>query len=132
MVRALTVRARRCGREAGQASLELISYTLIVALAALACVQGIYVSQAVSVAQQAARDGARVCAQDPSYSRWSPAVDRQLPRWAVRQSATCTTDVSAGTATVVVEVRVPLVVGKRTVSWLTVPRKAVMPLLPGS
>ncbi|MCL2454770.1 MAG: pilus assembly protein [Micrococcales bacterium] len=118
----LAVRFARGARDAGQASLELITYALLVTLVTLACVQGLYVTQAVSVAQQAARDGARAASQGQAVR---PAVDRQVPDWAVVQGVRTTS--TASSSRVEVEVRVPLMIGQRTVDWFTVTRTAVMP-----
>ena len=115
-------RSKHGDHEAGQASFELIGYVFIVMLVAVMCLQAVYISQAAGVAQQAARDGARACAQGQSVQA---AVERQLPSWAVLQTTpTCPPGADADVA---VTIRVPLMVGHRTVDWLTVTRSAVMP-----
>jgi hypothetical protein len=108
--------------DSGQASLSLISYALVVALVAVVLVQGLYVSQALSVAQQAARDGAVAAARGENVSA---AINRQVPGWADVQSV----DASAAgrSVSVSVTVRVPLMVGRRTADWMTVSRTVVMP-----
>ncbi len=115
-------RSLRQRPDTGQASLSLISYALVVALVAVVLVQGLYVSQAVSVAQQAARDGALAAAHGENVSA---AIDRQVPDWAHVQAVHASA--TGESVTVSVTVRVPLMVGSRTVDWMTVSRAVVMP-----
>ncbi|MCL2091127.1 MAG: hypothetical protein FWH11_07910 [Micrococcales bacterium] len=118
MIRRLVQRLRCDGRDSGQAVIELIAYTMAVALVAVACVQGIYVVQGVSAAQQAARDGARASSKGGSCDS---AIRAQLPSWARLQSSSC----SGGQASVTVQI--PIMLGERTLSTVSVTREAVMP-----
>ncbi len=129
MCRWCVARLRQEG-QAGQASLELVSYALVVTLVVVACVQGLFVTQAVSTAQQAARDGARAYAMGGSEADVRAAVERQAPDWAEVQSVGIAPDAKAGSVEVEVTVEIPLMAGRRTVDWLTVSRSAVMPTVP--
>lgn len=120
MLRRLVKRIRRDGRDGGQAVIELIAYVLAVTLVAVACVQGIYVVQGVSAAQQAARDAARASGKGQSCQA---AIRAQLPSWARLQSSSCT----GGRASVTVQI--PIKLGSRTVHTLSVTQKAVMPVI---
>ncbi|MER7796867.1 hypothetical protein [Microbacterium sp. NPDC096154] len=69
--------------EDGQGAIELVGYVLLVVLAAVLCVQGVYAAQAASATQEAARNGARALSLGED---WRGAVDRTLPDW-VRATA---------------------------------------------
>lgn len=113
-------RPRRGDR--GAVSLELVSFTFVVVLAAVLCVQGIFVTQATSVAQQAARDGARA----PSLGRVvEDEVRRAVPGWATVDRIRTTGTPSS--VRVEVGLRVPIVIPGVTSSRFVVTRDAVMP-----
>ncbi|MCL2424207.1 MAG: pilus assembly protein, partial [Micrococcales bacterium] len=101
-------RLRNDSRDGGQAVVELIAYLTAVTMVAVACVQGIYVVQGVSAAQQAARDGAR--ASSKGQSSCESVMRDQLPDWARLQSSSC----SGGQASVTVQI--PIKFGTRTMT----------------
>lgn len=118
MIRRRAERLRREGRDGGQAVIELIAYVLAVTMVAVACVQGIYVVQGISAAQQAARDAASACSRGES---WQGPMRDQLPRWVRVQSSSC----SSGSARVTVQI--PIKIGSRTMTRVSVTREAVFP-----
>ncbi len=120
MVRRLSQRWRHGRGDGGQAVIELVAYVLAVAMVAVICIQGIYVVQGVSAAQQAARDGARASGQGQSCES---AIRAQLPSWARLQSSSC----SGGRASVTVQI--PIKLGSRTMGTVSVTRSAVMPVI---
>ncbi|SFJ82058.1 hypothetical protein [Cellulomonas sp. KH9] len=106
----------------GAAAIELVGYVTMVVITAMLCLQGVYVSQAGAVAQQAARDGARAQALGQDVAG---AVRAQVPSWARLQDVRARVD---GRAYVVeVDVRVPIVVRGVTSSQIVVSRDAAMP-----
>ena len=112
--------ARRDDR--GSAAIELVGYVTTVVIAAMLCLQGVYVAQVMSVAQQAARDGARAHALGQDVVG---AVRAQVPSWAHVQDVRSRVD---GRAFVVeVDVRVPIGVRGVTSSQIVVSRDAAMP-----
>ena len=56
-------------RERGQASVELVGIVFTIVVVALLSIQGITVAQTASIAQEAARNGARTKATRRSASR---------------------------------------------------------------
>jgi hypothetical protein len=118
----MTARLRALRSDAGVASLELVSYTFVLVLVAVLCVQGIFVSQATSVAQQAARDGARAQALGRDVRQ---EVLRALPPWATLDDLK--TSYPGDGYRVEVSVRVPIVVRSITSSSFVVTRDAVLP-----
>lgn len=116
----MTARDRR--GDAGQASLELVGFVAILVLVAVLCVQGLFVAQATSAAQQAARSGARAQALGNDVRT---EVDRQLPDWLHLSSLSTSTPGDAYRVEVVV--RVPIVVPGITSRHFTVTRDATMP-----
>lgn len=119
------MRARRAvarrAREAGTASIELVSFAFVLVLVAIIAVQGIVLTQATSVTQQAARDGARA----PSLGRdVRSEVEDQIPDSLVLESVRTST--VADSVRVEVTVRVPFVVPGAWSSFI-VTRDAVMP-----
>lgn len=113
-------RARAHG-EAGVASLELVSYAFVLVLVAVACVQGVVLTQATSVAQQAARDGARA----PSLGLDVATEVRDQVQDPLRVHDIRTT-ATPSSVRVEVDVRVPFVVPGISASFV-VTRDAVMP-----
>ncbi|GIG39070.1 hypothetical protein [Cellulomonas phragmiteti] len=117
-------RDRRSGQpdDRGAAAVELVGYVTIVVMAALLCLQGVYVSQVGAVAQQAARDGARARALGQDVAS---AVYSQVPSWARVEDVRAQS--SGGAFVVEVDVRVPIVVRGVTSASIVVSRDAVMP-----
>jgi hypothetical protein len=64
-------------RERGQASVELVGVVLAIVLVALLAIQGITVAQTASIAQEAARNGAR--ALSVGDAGWNAVVRRSVP-----------------------------------------------------
>ncbi|MBO9567780.1 MULTISPECIES: TadE/TadG family type IV pilus assembly protein [Cellulomonas] len=106
----------------GSAAVELVGYVTMVVLAGMLCLQGVYVSQAGAVAQQAARDGARAQALGQDVVG---AARAQVPSWARLQDVRART--VGGAFVVEVDVRVPIVVRGVTSSEIVVSRDATMP-----
>lgn len=63
-------------RERGQASVELVGVVLAIVLVALLAIQGITVAQTASIAQEAARNGARALSVGDD---WHAVVERSVP-----------------------------------------------------
>lgn len=110
------------GRDAGQASIELVGVVTILLVVTLLCVQGLFVAQVGAVAQQAARDGARAqtLGGDPDA-----AARRQIPGWATVESIASSS--VPGGERVSVQLRVPIVLPGITSSSFVISRDAVLP-----
>jgi hypothetical protein len=63
-------------RERGQASVELVGVVLAIVLVALLAIQGITVAQTASIAQEAARNGARALSLGQD---WDAVVRQTVP-----------------------------------------------------
>ena len=113
---------RRTGSDDGVVSLELIGYVTVLVVVAILCVQGLYVAQVTSAAQQAARSGARAPALGLDVSN---EVYRQLPDWA--QVEDISTTYPGDGIRVEVSVRVPIVLPGITSRSFSVTRDAVLP-----
>lgn len=111
-------------REVGQSTFELIGYVIIVVMVAVVCVQGVYVSQGVATAQQAARDGARAYTLGQSVES---AVDDQLPDWVEAEGKPGVTFPTSSSVRVEVKIKVPVMAGSRQVGTVSVSRSAEMP-----
>ncbi|MGY4643334.1 TadE/TadG family type IV pilus assembly protein [Cellulomonas sp. URHB0016] len=118
----MRARLRAARDEAGVASIELVSYSFVIVLCAMLCVQGIFLTQATSAAQQAARDGARAHALGRDVSA---AVDRSLPSWATLEDLVPSS--VGGAYTLRVSVRVPIGLPSFTSTSFVVTRDAVLP-----
>lgn len=116
------VRADRRAEDAGLTSIELVSYVFVLVLVTLVCVQGVFLAQTASAAQQAARDGARAASLGRDVDL---EVRRVLPPWAVVESISLTTPSDA--YRVAVQVRVPVLLRGVTSSSFVVSRDAVLP-----
>lgn len=121
----MTARLRaRVRDDRGSVAVESILYVFIVVLAAVICVQGIFLTQSVSASQRLARDAARSYATGASALDVENQVRGALPSWARLERVTFP---SSADAAVKVELRVPIVVPGVTTSSFTVSRDAVMP-----
>ncbi|MBO3088544.1 hypothetical protein [Cellulomonas dongxiuzhuiae] len=109
-------------RDAGLTSIELVSYVFVLAMIALVCVQGVFLTQVTSAAQQAARDGARAASLGRDVDH---EVRRALPHWATVESISLTTPSDA--YRVEVRVRVPVLLRGVTSSSFVVTRDAILP-----
>lgn len=109
-------------RETGQVALELVGVVTLVVLAAMLCVQGVFVAQVYSTAQAAVRDAARVEAEGRSGRA---ALDARLPDWVEVERY----DVEEGLDDVEVEVavRLPVLGSSVTVGDVLVERSATFP-----
>lgn len=110
-------------RDSGQAAIELVGFVFMLLLVASLCVQGVFLTQSVSAAQQAARDGARGYVLGHGDVRRE--VERSLPDWAVIDDVNTT--LPGGGVRVEVKLRVRLVVPGMTFDRFVVTRDAVMP-----
>ncbi|PFG34689.1 TadE/TadG family type IV pilus assembly protein [Sanguibacter antarcticus] len=109
-------------REAGQVALELVGVVTLVVLAAMLCVQGVYVAQVYSTTQAAVRDAARIEAEgEPGR----PALDARLPDW-IRVER-YVVQRNADDVEVQVAVRLPVLGPSVTVGGLLVERSATFP-----
>ncbi len=70
--------AARAGGDRGSVTIELVGLVTILVIVASLCVQGLYIAQVGSAAQQAARDGARAQALGRDAVR---AARNGLPDW---------------------------------------------------
>lgn len=113
---------RRTRSDDGAISLELIGYVTVLVIVAMLCIQGLYVAQVTSAAQQAARSGARAQALGLDVST---EVHRQLPGWAQVQAIS--TSYPGDGVRVEVAVRVPIVLPGITSRSFSVTRDAVLP-----
>lgn len=116
-------RFARVDRDGGQAAVELVGFVFILVLVASMCVQGVFLSQSVSAAQQAARDGAR--SYTLGHRDVRDEVERSLPDWAVIDDVRTTLPDDG--VRVEVALRVRLVVPGVTFDDFVVTRDAVMP-----
>lgn len=108
--------------ERGAVAIELIGYVFVVVLVALLCVQGLWISQAGSAAQAAARDGARAAVSGRSAY---VAVHDQVPDWLRVHDVVASSSATATRVTVTVEVEIGLP-GMR-LDTVTLTRDATMP-----
>ncbi|MGO1318552.1 MAG: hypothetical protein ACTMIR_16205 [Cellulomonadaceae bacterium] len=109
-------------RDQGQVAIELIGVVVLLVIVAVVCVQGVAVAQIGSVAQEAARDGARALSQDRDYRS---AVDAKLPDTA--QVRDLRGETSASAAHVELTVSIPVGLGPWTFHDVTVTRQAEFP-----
>ncbi|WP_407318718.1 hypothetical protein UQW22_18620 [Isoptericola halotolerans] len=106
--------------ERGQATVELVGLVVAVLTVGLLAVQGITVAQSASIAQEAARHGARALSQGHD---WRAEVDRAVPDGIDVTRAEATLDDDA--ARVRVTVSVPLGLAGAPVVDVTLDREAV-------
>lgn len=95
--------AEEARRERGQATVELVGLVVAVLLVALLAIQGITVTQTASIAQEAARNGARSLSLGQD---WREVVERGIPDGLDLREATSVVD--DGTARVRVTVSASL------------------------
>jgi hypothetical protein len=107
--------------ERGQATVELVGLVVVVLTVGLLAVQGITVAQSASIAQEAARHGARALSQGHD---WRAEVDRAVPDGIDVTRAEATLD-DDGAARVRVTVSVPLGLAGAPVVDVTLEREAV-------
>lgn len=91
------------GGESGHAAVELVGVVAAVVLVAVLAIQGITLAQTASVAQEAARHGARARSLDQD---WQAVVNRVVPDGFDLEEARAAVD--GGTARVHVTVSAPL------------------------
>lgn len=117
-------RARTGGREGGQASVELVGIVFTVVVVALLSIQGITVAQTASIAQEAARNGARALSQ--GQDDWAAVVRRTVPEGLDVRDAH--PDVGDGAARVRVTVVAPLGIAGMELVDVSLTRTAVFPI----
>jgi hypothetical protein len=110
-------------RECGQASVELVGLVFAMLLVALLAIQGITVAQTASIAQEAARNGARALSLGQD---WEAAVELTIPDGLSLQDMT--PDVDDGTARVRVEVSAPLGLAGMEIVDVALTRTAAFPV----
>lgn len=111
------------GRERGQASVELVGIVFTVVLVALLSIQGITVAQTASIAQEAARNGARALSLGQD---WQAVVERTVPEGLdLREADPVVVD---GSARVRVTVAAPLGLAGMELVDVSLTRTAVFPI----
>lgn len=110
-------------RERGQASVELVGIVLATVLVALVAIQGITVAQTASIAQEAARNGARALSLGQD---WRAVVDRAVPEGLGPAEARAVVD--DGGARVRVTVTAPLGIAGTEIVDVSLTRTAVFPV----
>lgn len=114
--------AARAGGDRGSVTIELVGLVTILVVVASLCVQGLYIAQVGSAAQQAARDGARAQALGRDAVQ---AARNGLPDWVTVEDIRTST--GGGSSTVEVAVRVPLGLPGITSRSFVVTRDAILP-----
>lgn len=110
-------------RESGQATVELIGLVVAMLLVALLAVQGITVAQTASIAQEAARNGARSLSQGQN---WEDVVERAVPDGLEVEDTDF--DVDDRTARVRVTVSAPLGLAGMKIVDVALTRTAAFPV----
>jgi hypothetical protein len=111
------------GRERGQASVELVGIVFTIVVVALLSIQGITVAQTASIAQEAARNGARALSLGQD---WQAVVERTVPEGlALREADPAVAD---GAARVRVTVAAPLGLAGMELVDVSLTRTAVFPV----
>jgi hypothetical protein len=110
-------------RERGQASVELVGVVLATVLVALLSIQGITVAQTASIAQEAARNGARALSLGQD---WDAVVERTVPDGLDLREARAVVD--DGAARVHVTVTAPLGLAGAEIIDVSLTRTAVFPV----
>lgn len=109
--------------EGGQATVELVGLVFAMLLVALLAVQGITVAQTASIAQEAARNGARSLSLGQS---WEDVVRRAVPDGLDLRDVEAAVD--DGTARVRVEVSAPLGLAGIEIVDVALTRTAAFPV----
>jgi hypothetical protein len=117
-------RAHGPGRARGQASVELVGIVFMIVVVALLSIQGITVAQTASIAQEAARNGAR--ALSVGDADWRAVVERAVP--AGLDLTEAQPDVDDGSARVRVTVVAPLGLAGMELVDVSLTRTAVFPV----
>lgn len=112
----------RTRSERGQATVELVGLVVAMVLVALLAIQGITVAQTASIAQEAARNGARSLS---TGGDWRDVVDQAIPDELVHDLAAGIDD---GTASVRVTVTAPLGVAGMDLVDVSLTRTAAFPV----
>ena len=115
--------AAKTRRERGQATVELIGLVIAMLLVALLAIQGITVAQTASIAQEAARNGARALSLGQS---WEAVVERAVPDGLDLRDKQA--EVADGTARVRVEVSAPLGLAGMSIVDVSLTRTAAFPV----
>ncbi|MEU4364958.1 TadE family protein [Promicromonospora sp. NPDC023987] len=115
----MTVRTRR---ERGQATVELVGLVVAMLMVGLLAIQGITVAQTASIAQEAARNGARSLS---TGGDWQDVVDQAVGDELVHD---LTAAVDDGTASVRVTVTAPLGVAGMDLVDVSLTRTAAFPV----
>jgi hypothetical protein len=111
------------GRERGQASVELVGIVFTIVVVALLSIQGITVAQTASIAQEAARNGARALSLGQD---WQAVVERTVPEGLdLREAHPVVAD---GAARVRVTVAAPLGLAGMELVDVSLTRTAVFPV----
>lgn len=116
-------RARERAAERGQASVELVGIVFTIVVVALLSIQGITVAQTASIAQEAARNGARALSLGQD---WDAVVRRTVPEGLVVRDAH--PHVDDGAARVRVTVVAPLGIAGIELVDVSLTRTAVFPI----
>jgi hypothetical protein len=111
------------GRERGQASVELVGVVFTMVLVSLLSIQGITVAQTASIAQEAARNGARALSVGQD---WDAVVERAVPDGLDLTEKHAVVD--DGAARVRVTVAAPLGLAGMEVVEVPLTRTAVFPM----
>ena len=119
-------RGRGRGPERGQASVELVGIVFMIVVVALLSIQGITVAQTASIAQEAARNGAR--ALSVGDADWQSVVQRAVPDGLDLTEAQPDVDVDDGSARVRVTVTAPLGLAGMELVDVSLTRTAVFPI----
>lgn len=110
-------------RERGQASVELVGIVFTIVVVALLSIQGITVAQTASIAQEAARNGARALSLGQD---WQAVVERTVPEGIdLREVDPIVVD---GAARVRVTVAAPLGLAGMELVDVSLTRTAVFPI----
>lgn len=110
-------------RERGQASVELVGIVFTIVVVALLSIQGITVAQTASIAQEAARNGARALSLGQD---WQAVVERTVPEGLdLREADPVVVD---GAARVRVTVAAPLGLAGMELVDVSLTRTAVFPI----
>lgn len=113
----------RTRRERGQATVELVGLVFAVLLVGLLAIQGITVAQTASIAQEAARNGARALSLGQD---WQAVVERTVPDGLDLRDME--PGVADGTARVWVEISAPLGLAGMDIVDVAVTRTAAFPV----
>ena len=113
----------RTGRERGQATVELVGLVFAMLLVGLLAIQGITVAQTASIAQEAARNGARSLS---TGGGWEAVVKEAVPDGLDLREATPA--VEDGSASVRVTVSAPLGLAGMDLVDVSLTRTAAFPV----